>query len=111
MPGRSTSSCARTARPGDQATLQMNGPPSAVALRRAPATADVARIGMSSHTRAMLEGRIVPMLLRMAWPNILVMVAQSASGLIETWFVSRLGTDALAGMALVFPIVLLRRSG
>jgi Na+-driven multidrug efflux pump len=31
------------------------------------------------------------------------MVAQSASGLIETWFVSRLGTDALAGMALVFP--------
>ena len=58
---------------------------------------------MSSHTRAMLEGRIVPTLLRMAWPNILVMVAQSASGLIETWFVSRLGTDALAGMALVFP--------
>ena len=41
---------------------------------------------MSSHTRAMLEGRIVPTLLRMAWPNILVMVAQSASGLIETWF-------------------------
>ena len=58
---------------------------------------------MSSHTRAMLEGRIVPTLLRMAWPNILVMVAQAASGLIETWFVSRLGTDALAGMALVFP--------
>lgn len=54
---------------------------------------------MSSHTRAMLEGRIVPTLLRMAWPNILVMVAQSASGLIETWFVSRLGTDALAGTA------------
>ena len=81
----------------------MNGPPSAVALPRAAATADMARIAMSSHTRAMLEGRIVPTLLRMAWPNILVMVAQSASGLIETWFVSRLGTDALAGMALVFP--------
>ena len=39
---------------------------------------------MSSHTRAMLEGRIVPTLLRMAWPNILVMVAQSASGLIDS---------------------------
>jgi Na+-driven multidrug efflux pump len=31
------------------------------------------------------------------------MLAQASTGLIETWFVSRLGTDALAGMALVFP--------
>jgi putative MATE family efflux protein len=43
----------------------------------------------------------------MAWPNVLVMLAQAATGLIETWFVSRLGTDALAGMALVFPGVML----
>ena len=35
------------------------------------------------------------------------MVAQAASGLIETWFVGKLGTDALAGMALVFPGVML----
>ena len=28
-------------------------------------------------------------------------------GLIETWWVSHLGTDALAGMALVFPVVML----
>ena len=39
----------------------------------------------------------------MAWPNILVMLAQASTGLIETWWVSRLGTDALTGMALVFP--------
>ena len=39
----------------------------------------------------------------MAWPNVLVMTAQSSTGLIETWWVSHLGTDALAGMALVFP--------
>src|SRR5436305_9460131 len=31
------------------------------------------------------------------------MVAQASTGLIETFWVSRLGTDALAGMALVFP--------
>ena len=31
------------------------------------------------------------------------MLAQASTGLIETWFVARLGTDALAGMALVFP--------
>ena len=69
----------------------------------AAAHTDVPRATLSPRTRLLLEGRIVPTLLRMAWPNILVMVAQAATGLIETWFVSRLGTDALAGMALVFP--------
>lgn len=55
----------------------------------------------------MLEAPIVPTLLRMAWPNVLVMAAQPAAGLVEVWFVSRLGTDALAGIALVFPAVML----
>src|ERR1700719_3010981 len=62
---------------------------------------------LDARTRVQLDGRIVPTLLRMAWPNVLVMLAQAATGLIETWFVSRLGTDALAGMALVFPGVML----
>ena len=60
-------------------------------------------MSMDPRLRMLLEGRIVPTLLRMAWPNILVMLAQAATGLIETWFLSRLGTHALAGMALVFP--------
>ncbi|MBX6367328.1 MAG: MATE family efflux transporter [Rhodospirillales bacterium] len=55
----------------------------------------------------MLEAPIVPTLLRLAWPNVLVMAAQPAAGLVEVWFVSRLGTDALAGIALVFPAVML----
>jgi putative MATE family efflux protein len=54
-------------------------------------------------TQLLLHGRIVPTLLWLAWPTLLVMMAQSSSGLIETWFVARLGTDALAGIALVFP--------
>jgi putative MATE family efflux protein len=58
-------------------------------------------------TRELLSGAIVPTLMRLAWPNVLVMLAQASTGLIETWWVSRLGTDALAGMALVFPIVML----
>jgi putative MATE family efflux protein len=58
-------------------------------------------------TRLLLEAPIVPTLLRLAAPNVLVMVAQAAVGLIETYFVGKLGTDALAGMALVFPIVML----
>ena len=45
----------------------------------------------------------MPTLLLLAWPNVLVMRPQASVGLIETWWVARLGTDALAGMALVFP--------
>jgi putative MATE family efflux protein len=60
-------------------------------------------MGMSPRTRRLLHGPIVPTLLRLAWPNVLVMMAQASTGLIETWWVSRLGTDALTGMALVFP--------
>src|SRR5438094_7870294 len=62
---------------------------------------------VDSRTRELLRGAIVPTLLRLAWPNILVMLAQASTGLIETWWVSHLGTDALAGMALVFPVVML----
>jgi putative MATE family efflux protein len=58
---------------------------------------------MNPRTRRLLQGAIVPTLLMLAWPNILVMTAQASTGLIETWWVSKLGTDALAGMALVFP--------
>ena len=58
---------------------------------------------MNPRTRRLLQGAIVPTLLVMAWPNLIVMTAQAATGLIETWWVSKLGTDALAGMALVFP--------
>lgn len=61
------------------------------------------RAAMNPRTRLLLEGRIVPTLLMLAWPNIVVMLAQASTGLVETWFVSRLGTDALTGMALVFP--------
>jgi putative MATE family efflux protein len=62
---------------------------------------------LDPRTRRLLEAPIVPTLLRLAAPNVLVMVAQAAVGLIETYFVGKLGTDALAGMALVFPIVML----
>lgn len=61
------------------------------------------RARMNPRTWRLLHGPILPTLLGMAWPNILVMLAQASTGLIETWWVSRLGTDALAGMALVFP--------
>src|SRR5262249_8702155 len=66
-------------------------------------SASAERRGMNPRTRLLLEGPIVATLLRLAWPNVVVMLAQASTGLIETWWVSRLGTAALAGMALVFP--------
>jgi MATE family, multidrug efflux pump len=58
-------------------------------------------------TRTLLEAPIATTLLRLAAPNMLVMVVQAAVGLIETYFVGKLGTDALAGVALAFPVVML----
>jgi Na+-driven multidrug efflux pump len=74
-------------------------PPAAVApARLAPHPAAI-----SPRTQKLLHGAILPTLLRLAWPNILVMLAQASTGLIETWWLSHLGTAALAGLALVFP--------
>jgi putative MATE family efflux protein len=73
-----------------------------VAIQPAPASAPGAA-AISPRTRRLLHGSIIPTLLLLAWPNVLVMMAQASTGLIETWWVSRLGIDALTGMALVFP--------
>jgi putative MATE family efflux protein len=61
---------------------------------------------IDAKTLVLLQGAIVPTLIRLAWPNILVMLAQSSTGLIEMWYVSRLGSDALAGIALVTPVLI-----
>lgn len=60
-----------------------------------------------SRTRLLLEAPIASTLVRLAAPNVLVMVVQASVGLVETYFVARLGTDALAGVALVFPVLML----
>src|SRR5437660_10945738 len=58
-------------------------------------------------TRMLLEASISGTLLRLAAPNVLVTLVQAAVGLIETYFVGKLGTDALAGVTLVFPVLML----
>lgn len=55
----------------------------------------------------MLRGPILPTLWAMALPNLVVLVVQSALGVVETHFVGVLGTEALAGVALVFPAFML----
>src|SRR5438874_5881838 len=77
----------------------------------AAAGAEVARSGavprLDPRTRMLLEASIPGTLLRLAAPNMLVMLVQAAVGLIETYFVGKLGTDALAGVTLVFPVLML----
>ena len=58
----------------------------------------------------MLKGPIFLTLLSLAWPNLVMMLAQTSTGFIEAWFLSKLGIDALAGAALVLPILMLMQS-
>ena len=55
----------------------------------------------------LLTGPILPTILRLSVPNIALVGSQAAVNVAETYFVGLLGTDALAGVALVFPIVML----
>lgn len=61
----------------------------------------------ASRTRAMLTGAPLPTLLRLAAPNIVVMVLQALMTTVDAWYVARLGADALAGITLVYPVVML----
>jgi putative MATE family efflux protein len=62
---------------------------------------------MDSRTRMLLEAPVTRTILKLAMPNAVVMVVQASIGLIETYFVAKLGLDALAGIALVFPLFML----
>ncbi len=56
---------------------------------------------------AILHGPVLPTLLRLGLPVIAVIVAQTAVAVTETYWISRLGTDALVGVTLVLPVFVL----
>jgi Na+-driven multidrug efflux pump len=63
---------------------------------------------MNATARAIvLKGAIAISLLSLAWPVMVVLALQTFGGLAETYFVSFLGTHALAGVAVVFPLFML----
>jgi putative MATE family efflux protein len=64
-------------------------------------------VSLDARTRALLESPIVPTLLRLAIPNVITTLVQASTGLIEAYFIGMLGTDALAGTALVVPGIML----
>src|SRR5213080_2966607 len=73
----------------------------------------VARPGgeeLSPRTRLLLEAAIPQTLLRLAAPNVIIIAAQAAMNVLEAVFVGWLGRDALAGIALVFPLVMLMQT-
>jgi putative MATE family efflux protein len=71
-------------------------------------TDTTAKPAAAARTRRLLEGPIVPTLLTIAAPNLVVnVVLISVTTSVDAHFVGRLGLDALAGLALVFPLMML----
>jgi putative MATE family efflux protein len=81
--------------------------PTAPRIAAAAARADSAHIRAEATRKALLTAPILPTLLRLALPTVTVLVAQTAVNIAEAYYVGFLGTDALAGAALVFPIFML----
>jgi putative MATE family efflux protein len=62
----------------------------------------------AARTRLLLEGPIVATLLRLAAPNVVVNVVLIAvTATVDAHFVGRMGPEALAGLSLVFPLIML----
>ena len=57
----------------------------------------------------LVRGSVAKTLLKMAVPMLAGTFSLNAYNLTDTWFVSRLGTQALAAMTFTFPVVLLLR--
>jgi putative MATE family efflux protein len=62
----------------------------------------------ASRTRLLLEGPVITTLLRLAAPNVVVNVVLIAvTATVDAHFVGQLGPGALAGISLVFPMIML----
>jgi len=65
---------------------------------------------MDLTTRRLLEGPITPTLLGLAAPNVIMLVAQVSISILEAYYVGWLGADALAGVSVTFPLVMLMQT-
>jgi putative MATE family efflux protein len=61
----------------------------------------------ATRTERLLAAPIVPTIARLAAPGVVLVAFQTAVSVGDTIFVGRLGTASLAGLALVFPLVML----
>jgi MATE family, multidrug efflux pump len=65
---------------------------------------------LPARTARLLEAPMVPTLLALAAPNAAVTLLQSGVSVLDAYFVARLGADAIAGVSLVFPVVMLMQT-
>ena len=82
---------------------------SAHTITLAPALAATSppKPAVAARTKLLLEGPILPTLLRLSAPNVLNLLAIAGMITFDGLFIGRLGADALAGISLAFPFVML----
>ena len=73
-------------------------------------SATVAAAPVAARTRRLLEAPVTRTLLGLAAPNVLVMVLQAVVTTLDAVFVGWLGSAALAGVSLVYPLVMLMQT-
>src|SRR3954470_12299656 len=61
----------------------------------------------ASPVNSLLAAPILPTLLKLALPNAIAMLGTALVAVAETSYIGRLGVEPLAGIALVFPFVML----
>lgn len=58
---------------------------------------------VDGNKKTILTGNVLSTLMNISYPIIIAMTCQTAFNFIDTYFVSRLGSDAIAAMSLTFP--------
>jgi putative MATE family efflux protein len=78
-----------------------------VANSRPASSPTAAARPVAARTRLLLDGPVLPTLLRLSAPNVLNLLAIGGMITFDGLFVGRLGSDALAGVSLAFPFVMM----
>ena len=65
---------------------------------------------MDKRTQEFLTKPVMPLLIRMSAPNTVAFFIQSIVVLTEVWFISKLGTNSLAAVALAFPLLMITQT-
>ena len=65
---------------------------------------------MDNRTQEFLTQPVMPLLIRMSAPNTVAFFIQSIVVLTEVWFISKLGTNSLAALALAFPLLMITQT-
>lgn len=79
-------------------------------MKPPPASAPPVGAPLPPRLQTMLAGPVLPTVWRMGWPNTLMMLALPLNSLVEMWFLAKLGTDVLAGVAVVLPLLMLMQN-